>query len=336
MIVIITGPCGIGKTSVAWALVKRFERAVVLEGDSIGAVHPFEIYDDVRIEYLYQTLRHLIAFHVARGGYHNFVIDYVFETPASLARLRELLGSVDDDIFVFRLLADDAAIEQRIRQREADPGWYLDRYQELVAIQAQAALEGDMGTPVQTTGLDVEQVAGVIWGLLHDEIIVAPYDPAWPQRFEVERARVAQALGDLALEIHHVGSTAAPGLAAKPIIDILVVVRHLDDAPACAPALARLGYRFIDHPDNVDRRYFRKGHPRTHHLHIVAQGTAAHRDTLAFRDALRADPDLRDAYARLKVALGEQYRHDRSAYTAHKTDFVRKVLAITRETRLDS
>ena len=75
MIVIINGPCGIGKTSVAWELNAQFERAVMLDGDYIGAVHPFEIYDDARITYLYRTLHHLIAYHVEQGDYHNFVIN---------------------------------------------------------------------------------------------------------------------------------------------------------------------------------------------------------------------------------------------------------------------
>ncbi len=163
MILIINGPCGIGKTTVAWELVHRFERAVMLEGDSIGAVHPFEIYDDDRIEHFYQTLRCLIAFHIERGTYHNFVIDYVFESPESLARLKSLLADFDDHIHTFRLLAAPVELEQRIRERGEDPAWHLRRAKELVAIQTRAARHGDVGIPVDTTGLSAAQVAGVIW-----------------------------------------------------------------------------------------------------------------------------------------------------------------------------
>jgi len=183
MILIINGPCGIGKTTVAWELVHRFDRAVMLEGDSIGAVHPFEIYDDARIEHLYQTLRCLIAFHIERGNYHNFVIDYVFERPESLARLKSLLADFDDHIHAFRLLAAPVELEQRIRARAGlrpcpsvarsetghsclrgeDPAWLLRRAKELVAIQTRAALRGDVGIPVDTTGLSVAQAADVIW-----------------------------------------------------------------------------------------------------------------------------------------------------------------------------
>ncbi len=163
MILIINGPCGIGKTTVAWELVHRFERAVMLEGDSIGAVHPFEIYDDDRIKHLYQTLRHLIAFHIERGNYHNFVIDYVFERPESLARLKSLLADFDDHIHAFRLLAAPVELERRILERGEDSAWHLRRAQELVAIQTRAARRGDVGIPVDTTGLSVAQAADVIW-----------------------------------------------------------------------------------------------------------------------------------------------------------------------------
>ena len=85
MIIILNGPCGIGKTAVSWELAALFERAVMLDGDYIGAVHPLAIYDAARVDYLYRTLRHLVAWQIAQGDYHNFVINYVFESPESLA-----------------------------------------------------------------------------------------------------------------------------------------------------------------------------------------------------------------------------------------------------------
>ncbi len=327
MIIIINGPCGIGKTSVSWELQTRFERSVMLDGDYIGAVHPFEIYNDARAFYLYRTLRHLIEFHVAEGGYEHFVINYVFESPASLRQLREMLAPLGPS-YAFRLTAEDAAIERRIRQRGGeDAAWHLERYKELQAILSAAARRGDVGFPIDTTSLSVVEVADRMWQRIHEPVVVVPYDPAWPTRFAAERARVAEALGDLALDIQHIGSTAVPGLAAKPIIDLLVLVRDLEDAPACIAPLSELGYIFVDHVANLERRFFRKGMPRTHHLHIVAVGSSeAHRHP-AFRDALRADPELRAAYARLKRDLAAQNEGDRLAYTRGKTAFVRAALA---------
>jgi len=115
-------------------------------------------------------------------------------------------------------------------------------------------------------------------------------------------------------------------LDAKPIIDIMVEVRELEDAVICIEPLRALGYAFIDWPENIDRRYFRKGSPRTHHLHIVEQGSAPVVDQLAFRDALRADRELRQRYAQLKAELAARHRHDRNRYTESKTAFVESVL----------
>ena len=334
MIIIINGPCGIGKTSVAWELNARFDRAVMLDGDYIGAVHPFEIYDDARVAYLYQTIHHLVAYHVEQGDYHNFVINYVFESPESLAELRHLLSDLDDEIYAFRLVASDKAIEARIRKRElesdADLRWHLKRYKELLAIQERAAARGDMGFAVDTTDRSAKEVAEAIWQNIREAVELVSYDPTWPEQLEAERAQIAAALGDLATAIHHVGSTAIPGLDAKPIIDTMVVVRRLDDAALCIAPLQALGYAFIDYPQNVDRRFFRKGLPRTHHLHIVAEGSQSLVDHLDFRDALRADPALRQQYQELKHVLARDFRNDRAQYSELKGAFIQKVLCVWR------
>lgn len=340
MIVIINGPCGIGKTSVAWELNARFGRAVMLDGDYVGAVHPFEIYDEARVAYLFETIHHLIAFHIEHGGYHDFVINYVFETPEQLAALRRLLSDLDDVTYAYRLIASDETIEERIRKRElesdADLRWHLKRYGELVAIQEAAAKRGDVGFAIDATDRTAAEVADAIWDDIHEAVEVVCYDPTWPARFEAERARIAAALGDLALEIHHIGSTAIPGIDAKPIIDTMVTVRHLDDAVDCIAPLQELGYAFIDYPQNTDRRFFRKGKPRTHHLHIVAAGSRSLIEHLAFRDALRANADLRREYQDLKCALRTKYKHDRATYSESKGAFVQKVLAQWRSRGLRS
>ncbi|MFP4345771.1 MAG: AAA family ATPase [Anaerolineales bacterium] len=166
MIVIINGPCGVGKTTVAWELNARFHRAVMLDGDYIGAVHPFAIYDEARVDYLYRTLRHLVAFHVEEGGYEHFIINYVFESPESLAQLQTLLADLAGPVVAFRLRASDEALERRIRAREERPDWYLRRYRELVAIQERAARRGEMGILIDTTGLTAAEVVDRIWARL--------------------------------------------------------------------------------------------------------------------------------------------------------------------------
>ncbi len=174
MIIIINGPLGIGKTSLSWALLERFERAVMLDGDYLGAVRPFDLHSPARVEYLYQTLRQAVAFHQA-NGYPNFVINYVFETPESLARLRQLLANLDPDIRAFRLVCrDEAEMERRIRRRageeDGDPAhlaWELARFRQLAAIQDENARRGDLGQEIDAAGRSPEELAQIILPKFH-------------------------------------------------------------------------------------------------------------------------------------------------------------------------
>lgn len=329
MIIIINGPLGVGKTEVAWKLIEKFDRAIMLDGDYLGAVHPFEIYDEQRVTYLYDTICHIVRFHVEHG-WQNLVVDYVFETPESLARLRRALNEIDDVTYAYRLTCSVEEIDRRIRKRgNSDPAflaWELKRFRELQAIQATNARRGDLGFVVDTTGLSIDETADAIWRDITSEVTIAPYDPAWPTMYEAERKKIVGALGDRIVEIHHVGSTAVPGLPAKPIIDIMIAVPHLEDAIDCIGPLSDLGYAFIDYPQNTERRFFRKRQPRTHHVHIAAVDSAELRDHLVFRDVLRANPTWRDQYAALKYDLAERHRNDRAQYSESKTEFVQKTL----------
>ena len=333
MIVIINGPLGIGKTQTSWELLAMFPRAAMLDGDYIGAVQPFEIYDDQRVDYLYETITHMAHYH-QQHGYPNIVVNYVFETPESLADLRGRLCAIDDVTYAYRLTCSDEEMERRIRVRFSglthDPdslAWELQRFRQLIQIQEINARRGDLGYVIDTTSKTARQVAQAIYDNIHEAVVLVPYDPAWAERFEAERAQVAAALGGRALSIEHIGSTAVPGLSAKPVIDIQVGVRKLADAEDCIEPLAQLGYTFINHPQNTHRRFFRKGSPRTHHLHIVEHDHPEAIDQLVFRDALRADPALVQQYKALKADLAARYRTERAAYTDAKGEFVCAVVA---------
>ena len=173
-----------------------------------------------------------------------------------------------------------------------------------------------------------------------DEVKIADYDPAWPAKFAEEAARLRVALGDdLVVTVEHFGSTAVPGLTAKPIIDLLVAVRSLPDMRQRGiPALEALGYAYWSEDPAPDRMFFVKGlppnGPRTHHVHIVEPGVSqdlrlgefSFADRLLFRDVLRADSEEAQRYEALKRKLAAQFPNDREAYTNGKTDYIYGVM----------
>jgi GrpB-like predicted nucleotidyltransferase (UPF0157 family) len=153
------------------------------------------------------------------------------------------------------------------------------------------------------------------------------YDPAWPAVFEALAAPVRDAVDDLGADVEHVGSTAVPGLAAKPVIDIDVVVRSPDDVPAAIERLGALGYVHEGDGGVAAREVFLwpPGSVR-HHLYVVVAGSAPHVDHIRFRDHLRAHPEAAAEYAALKRELAREHRTDRDAYTDAKAGFVAAAL----------
>lgn len=165
-------------------------------------------------------------------------------------------------------------------------------------------------------------------GLTEDSVRVADYHPAWPCLFEQEKADLAAALNGQPVSIEHIGSTAVPGLAAKPILDIAIAVDDLEAAaPRVIAALEALGYTYRGEYGLAGRLYFVRGTPqRTHHLHVVTTGSPHWEQWLRFRDRLRTDPEAAGRYRTLKQALAEQFVENRPAYTQGKTDFIEAVL----------
>jgi GrpB-like predicted nucleotidyltransferase (UPF0157 family)/ribosomal protein S18 acetylase RimI-like enzyme len=164
---------------------------------------------------------------------------------------------------------------------------------------------------------------------LDEPIRIVPYDPSWPEEFAAEAAALEAAVDSYATGgIHHVGSTAVPGLDAKPIIDILVGVEELEASRACFEPLTELGYVYAPYRTE-EMHWFCKPHPsrRTHHLHLVPPNSERFRDELAFRDRLRTDPAVAVKYAALKHDLAERFADDREAYTEAKAEFIRRVLS---------
>lgn len=167
---------------------------------------------------------------------------------------------------------------------------------------------------------------------MDEPIWIAAYDPAWPARFEQERLALEAAIGDWAVGgIHHIGSTAVPGLHAKPIIDVLVGVEGLVISRACFEPLAELDYLYAPYRTE-EMHWFCKPHPsrRTHHLHLVPEHSARFCDELVFRDLLRSNPEAAKEYAALKRRLAARFEQDRDAYTEAKSSFIQGILKAAR------
>ena len=158
-------------------------------------------------------------------------------------------------------------------------------------------------------------------------VSIVPYDARWPRRFAELGDQLRGALGDAALRIDHIGSTAVPALAAKPVIDIQISVAALDPVGPFREPLRQLGY--VYRADNTERtkRYFREppGEPRTH-IHVRRAGSFSEQFPLLFRDYLRTHADDAAAYENLKRSLSAQFAHDRAAYTDAKAPFFWEVI----------
>jgi GrpB-like predicted nucleotidyltransferase (UPF0157 family) len=157
-----------------------------------------------------------------------------------------------------------------------------------------------------------------------EQIVIVDYDPAWPREFEWVRDRAGAALGDVALAIEHVGSTAVSGLAAKPVIDLVVVVEP-DQVQVAIERLSAIGYVPRGSQGVEGREVFDapEGEPRHHHhLYVSPTDSEELRAQLAFRDRLRESPELAAEYEALKRELAVRFRDDRPGYTEAKTEFV--------------
>ncbi len=158
------------------------------------------------------------------------------------------------------------------------------------------------------------------------KVEVVPYRPDWPEQFEAEANALTRIFGDQLQSIHHFGSTSIPGVSAKPIIDILVIVRDINAVDAMNPQLAELGYSAVGEYGIPGRRFFYKGtyDTRTHHLHVYENGNPHIMRHLVFRDYMRSHPIPARNYARLKEELARQFPDDMDSYIQGKNAFVKE------------
>lgn len=168
-----------------------------------------------------------------------------------------------------------------------------------------------------------------ILGLESGAVRVVPYDPAWVDLYNAEVARLSAILSSIGLSLvfEHMGSTAVPGLAAKPIVDILAGRHGQAERKQSISAFETAGYSYRGEQGIPNRDFFRRGMPRRYHVHLTDIDSRFWEEHLAFRDYLRAHPGEAVAYARLKYELATQHPRDREAYISGKTSFVYEILA---------
>jgi GrpB-like predicted nucleotidyltransferase (UPF0157 family) len=169
-----------------------------------------------------------------------------------------------------------------------------------------------------------------------EAIELSAYSPKWPVTFNNEKGRLTEIFGEGAVLIEHVGSTAVPGMGAKPIVDILLGAPSLAIVERSIPAMVETGYRYVPEFERAlpQRRYLvkKEGHPGYFHLHAVVYDTPFWKDLLDFRDLLRQDASYAERYWRLKNALAARHRNDREAYANAKSEFIKNALAYRRGT----
>lgn len=188
--------------------------------------------------------------------------------------------------------------------------------------------------------MDDEQLRAVTIGELAPyatKIVIEDYDPRWPELFTENRARILDALGERVLRIEHTGSTSVPGLPAKPIIDIMLLVDDTADEPSYLPALEAAGYRLrIREPEWLEHRCLRRrvadGDPHDVNLHVWSPRHAAEEidRVLSFRDWLRTHDDDRDRYAATKRELAAREWKYVQNYADAKTSFIEEIIAKAR------
>lgn len=163
-------------------------------------------------------------------------------------------------------------------------------------------------------------------------ITIQDYDPRWPAQFAALRAQLATVLDELADAIEHIGSTAIPGLAAKPIIDIDILLKSTSELPLVIAKLASLGYEHQGDLGIAGREAFRTlKNDIAHHLYVCPHNSPEYARHIAFRDYLRAHIEDAYAYAALKRELAARFAADRDAYTQAKSEFVEKILCSSRQ-----
>lgn len=330
-IYLITGPMAAGKSTIARLLAERFERGVHVEGDVFrrsivsGRV---EMTPDASPEAVEQLrLRYRLAAAAADAFFEAGFTVALEDVVAGdfLGEYRTMIRSRPCHVIVLMPSPEAVAAREAGRETKGYTAWTVEALHEGFAATTPHVgfwLDTSNQTPEDTVDEILARTSSV-----SQPVVVSGYEPEWPERFRQIAEPVERALGEIALAIEHIGSTSVPGLAAKPVIDIDVVVRSAEEVPAAIERLRELGYVYQGDKGIPGREAFMwPPHAPRHHLYVVVEGSKPHTDHVRFRDCLRGRPDLAHEYAELKRDLADRHGDDRASYTEAKADFIARVL----------
>jgi GrpB-like predicted nucleotidyltransferase (UPF0157 family) len=328
---LITGPMAAGKTTVARLLASRFPRGVHLEGDLFRrsiVTGREEVTPELRPEAMAQLrLRYRLAAAAAdtyAEARFTVALEDVVAGPL-LGEYRTMIRHRPCHVVVLLPSVEAVARREAGRGRKGYGDWSIAEL-----YDGFAGSTPRVGTWLDTTDLTPDETVDEVLArtaTTRSPIVIADYDAGWPGLFERLAAPVRAAVADLRARVDHVGSTSVPGLAAKPIIDMDVVVASAGDVPEAIERLRALGYVYQGDKGIEGREAFLwpPGAPE-HHLYVVVDGSRPHADHLRFRAHLREHPEVAAAYAACKRDLAARHGADRVAYTEAKTAFIAAAL----------